>query len=223
MYRVLAAHFVDGMATLMDDGVKGEDRLLLVVMGGDTDVLVVKARSKGVLRFGDGAIIPVDAQDGHDVIRQLVLLLHGIELVQEAIINGLRSCDLGQEGNQDFPELRKETVQGFGSEPFLIFVQQSVVGWQTGIVISGKFLINPTIFSRYGAKSAKSSVFLACSQTAWASLRSTSYSIYSWGWNFGNLVVRLSEQLNLSPVHWVQLLKMGLQIRQEGFVFRVGI
>lgn len=43
------------------------------------------------------------------------------------------------------------------------------------------------------------------------------------GRNFGNLVVRLSEQLNLSPVHWVQLLKMGLQIRQEGFVFRVGI
>ena len=74
---VLAAHFVDGMATLMDDGVKGEDRLLLVVMGGDTDVLVVKARSKGVLRFGDGAIIPVDAQDGHDVIRQLVLLPMG--------------------------------------------------------------------------------------------------------------------------------------------------
>ena len=134
-----------------------------------------------MLRFGDGAIIPADAQDGHDVIRQLVLLLHGIELVQEAIINGLRSCDLGQEGNQDFPELRKETVQGFDSEPFLIFVQQSVVGWQTGIVISGKFLIKPYNFLQIWGKKRKVIGILACSQTAWASLRSTSYSMYSWG------------------------------------------
>lgn len=211
------------MATLMDDGIKGEDRLLLVVMGGDTDVLVVKARSKGVLRFGDGAIIPVDAQDGHNVIRQLVLLLHGIELVQEAIINGLRSCDLGQEGNQDFPELRKETVQGFGSEPFLIFVQQSIVGWQTGIVISGKFLIKPYNFLQiWGKKRKVIGIFSLLPNRLGVVEKHVIFDVLL-GRNFGNLVVRLSEQLNLSPVHWVQLLKMGLQIRQEGFVFRVGI
>ena len=219
---IRTAHFIDGVTALVYDGVEGRGHILLVVMGGNPHVLVVETCGKGMLGFCDAAVAPIDAQNGHDVVRQLALLLQRIGVVEEAVINGLCGGNLSKQGNQRFPELGKETVQSFYGEALFIFIQQGVIGRQAGVEVTGKLAVEGYDFLQIGGKGFKIIPILGVFPNCLGVVEQDVICHIFLGRNPGNLVVSLPKKLHFTPVYRIQLLEMGLQISQDGFILRIG-
>ena len=77
---IIGTQFVEGMAALVNDGVHGGNQTIFVIMGGDTDILVIELGGIRMLRFRNSTVAPVHAQNLHQIIRELSLDFHGIVL-----------------------------------------------------------------------------------------------------------------------------------------------
>ena len=126
------------MAALVNDGVHGGNQTIFVIMGGDTDILVIELGGIRMLRFRNSTVAPVHAQNLHQIIRELSLDFHRIVLKEETIFNGFRLLDLGDERYDDLPQLRKKRIQGLHGQSLFVFIQQGIVRCQVRIVVAGK-------------------------------------------------------------------------------------
>ena len=65
---ILRVQLIQSMTTLMNHGIHAGGQTVFIVMGGDTDILVVKVRSKWMLCFRNAAVAAVQAHDLHQIV-----------------------------------------------------------------------------------------------------------------------------------------------------------
>lgn len=126
--RIVRVQLVERMAALVDDGVERAGQALLVVMGGDTHVVLGEVRGEGVLDLAQGAAAAVQAHDLHDGPGEPALLPHREMAEEEAVVHRVRALgDALHQGHQVLAQGSEEAVQLRLGHALLILVQQDVV------------------------------------------------------------------------------------------------
>ena len=129
---------IPGMSPLVDDGIHGAGHVILQVVGGDAQVLGIKAQGEGVLGLPDGAVSPVQSHDLHEVVGELPLILHGVAAVEEADIRLFLLPNGMDDRHQPVPHGGEELVQFCHGDSPLILVEQGVIGGLVGVIVPGK-------------------------------------------------------------------------------------
>ena len=83
----VSAQLIEGVAPLVNDGVHGGHQIVFVVVGGDAHIVAAEVVGEGVLRLGNGAVGPINAHNLHQVVTEMPLLLNGVVLHQEAVVD----------------------------------------------------------------------------------------------------------------------------------------
>ena len=65
---VIASQLIQGMSSFMNHGIHGADGIVLIIMGGNPNILVAEIGGKRMLRLCNAAICPVQAHDIHQIV-----------------------------------------------------------------------------------------------------------------------------------------------------------
>ena len=219
---VVGAQLIQGMAALVDHGEHAGHQIILVIVGGDADILVVEIGGVGMLRFRNTAVAPVDGQHLHEVIGEFPLDLDGIELIQEAVIDLPRRLDLLHQGYDGFPELGKEGIQSGGIQSLLVFVQQGIVGCHFRMVVTGELYVIGHDLLQIGCEGREIVLIFGLFPNILGIVQQNSIGHVFLRGDLVHLVIALAQNLHLPLAHGGQFLRVGLQEGQQLSVFRVG-
>ena len=132
------AQLIQGVAALMEDGVHGGRHVVLVVVGGDADVLIIEFQREGVLGLAQTAVTAVESHHLHQIVGKGFLLCRRVLLMQETVVDLRLFADLPDERHKPVPQRLKKAVQLLHIHAALVLVQQSVIGSLRGVIIPGK-------------------------------------------------------------------------------------
>ena len=135
----VSAQLIEGVAPLVNDGVHGGHQIVFVVVGGDAHIVAAEVVGEGVLRLGNGAVGPINAHNLHQVVAEMPLLLNGVVLHQEAVVDLGLFADFLHQGHNGAAQPGKEDIQGFLIHALLVFIQQGIIGGHVGVVVTRKF------------------------------------------------------------------------------------
>ena len=168
-----------------------------------------------MLRLGDAAVGAVNAHDLHEIIGELSLNLHRIMAVQESVVDLLRCPDLLDQGYDGLPELSEESVQRLDVHPFLVFIQQRVVGRHFRMVIPGESPVIVHDLFQIRGKCGKIVLRLRLVPYALGIVDQHGIGDIFLRRDTVNLVVAFAENLYLPLCLSVQLIGVGFQIGKK--------
>jgi hypothetical protein len=76
------------MTALMNHGEHGGNQIILMVVSGNSDILIVEIGGVGMLGFRNAAMAAVNSHNLHQFIGKLTLYSHGIMTEQESVLLG---------------------------------------------------------------------------------------------------------------------------------------
>ena len=141
--------------------------------------------------------------------------------VQEGIINGLRLAHLFQQGHNGPAQLGKEGVQSRHVQPFLVFVQQSVIGGHLGMVIARELPVEGYDFLQIGRESGKIIVVLRPVPHVLSIIEQDGIGNVFLRGDPMDLIVAFADDLHFPFFLGIQLFGVSLQEGQQFPVFRV--
>ena len=212
---VAAAQLVEGMAALVDDGVHGEGQVLLVVVGGDADVLIIKGKGVGMLGLSQAAVALIQAQNIHQILGVDLLQFHGVCQVQEAVVDLLLFLGGGQQGYDGTAELGEESVQSLHVHALFELVEQGVIGQHVGVVVARKLAVIVHDLLQIGGEFRKIALILGLGPLALGLGQQAGVGNIFLGGDADHLVEALPGHLHLTAGNGIQLLGVGLQIGDQ--------
>ena len=212
---VVRPQLIQGVAAFVDDGKHGGNQIVLKIMGGNAHILVVEIGGEGMLRLGDAAVGAVNAHDLHEITGELSLNFHGIMAVQESVVDLLRCPDLLDQGYDGLPELVKESIQRLDVHPFLVLVQQRVVGCHFRMVIPGEFPVIVHDLFQIRGKCGKIVLRLRLMPYALSVIDQHGIGDIFLRRDTVNLVVAFAENLHLPLCLGVEFIGVGFQIGKK--------
>ena len=218
----VATQLINGVSSLVNHGVHRGGHVVLKVVGGDSHVQIAEAGGIGMLRLGDSAVEPVQAQNVHEIVGELSLLRHRIVGEEEAVVYGGRRLDPGDQGHQLLPEKGEERIQGLRGHALLILVEKGVIGLEGRIEVSGKPAVIIHNLFQVRRKQGKIVFLLGPGPHALGLVHQNAVVHILLGRNSGDLVIGLPEQLRLPAGLGVQQGGVGFQKGQQRPVFRIG-
>ena len=111
---------------------------MLVVVGGDADVLIIEFQREGVLGLAQTTVAAVESHHLHQIVGKGFLLCRRVLLMQEAVVDLRLFADLPDERHKPFPQRLKKAIQLLHIHTALVLVQQSVIGSLRGVIIPGE-------------------------------------------------------------------------------------
>ena len=158
---VVTAQFVERVTAFVNHRIHGAGQIVFKIVGGDAHIPVAKVGGKGMLRFPNAAVGPVQPHELHQVVREFPLLLHRKMLVQEAVVNLGNTPDFFNQRHDGTAQPGEEFVQGFHIHALFVFVQQGVIGGKVRVIVACKFPVVLHDLFQNGAEGGKI-VFRLC-------------------------------------------------------------
>ena len=152
---VVTAQLVEGVTALVNHRIHGAGQVVSKIVGGDAHIPVIEIGGKGMLRFPDAAVGPVQPHERHQVVREFPLLLHRVNPVQEAVVNLGDTPDFFNQRHDGTPEPGEEFVQGFHIHALFVLVQQGVIGGKVRVIVAREFPVEFHNLFQDGAEGGK--------------------------------------------------------------------
>ena len=210
------------MAALVEDRVHRGCHIVLVVVGGDADILIVEFQRKGMLRLTQTTMAAVEAHHLHQIVGEGLLLCCRVLLMQEAVVDLRLLADFVDERHQPLPQRRKEAVQHLHIHAAFILVQQSVIGRFRGIIITGKAAIVVYKLLQNGAEQCKIVLCLGLVPDVVRPVAQLFVGHIFVSRDAGQLLTAAAQLLHFAAVDEVQLPGPGAQLIQQRFRLGAG-
>ena len=219
---IVRTQLIERMTAFVNDGIHGICQVILVVMGRDAHVLVVKVCCKRMLCFRNAAVITVHAQHIHQIIRKFTLCFHRIMTVQEAVINLRNLLNPVNQRHQLLPQFSKEFVQHCRAHTLFVLIQQRIVRFHLRIVVSCKFAVICHNLLKIGRKQIEVIFILCLFPNGLCVIEQNRVCDALLRRNPLGFIVGFAQHFDLTFLHAVQFIQVCFQIGKHPAYFRGG-